>query len=133
MDAPSLNWLAIVAATLSSFAIGGLWYSPMLFGKPWARLVGLSDADLARGLPRVFGGALLCAFVAAVNLAFFLGAKATVGFGAFAGAAAGVGWVATGLVTTMLFERRPGALVAIDAAYHVVALTVMGVILGAWR
>ena len=28
-----INMLAVVAAAVSSFIIGGLWYSPMLFGK----------------------------------------------------------------------------------------------------
>ena len=28
-----LNYLAILAATAASFVLGGLWYSPVLFGK----------------------------------------------------------------------------------------------------
>lgn len=133
MDPSKINWLAVIVAAVSSFAVGGLWYSPLLFGKPWARLNGLSDDQLRGGTARVFGGALICAFIAAVNLAFFLGATATLAFGTFAGFAAGLGWAATSLTTTFLFERRPASLIAIDASYHVVSLTLMGLILGAWR
>ena len=32
-----LNWLAVVAAALCSFLLGGPWYSPALFGRIWAR------------------------------------------------------------------------------------------------
>jgi hypothetical protein len=32
-----INILAIVAAAASSFALGGLWYSPMLSGNLWNR------------------------------------------------------------------------------------------------
>jgi hypothetical protein len=34
---------------------------------------------------------------------------------------------------TCLFERRPPRQWLIDAGYHVVALTAMGAVLGAWR
>ena len=29
----SLNWLAIAVAAVSAFALGGLWYSPVMFAK----------------------------------------------------------------------------------------------------
>ena len=35
MDISTLNWFAIIIATLSNFLIGGLWYSPIFFGKAW--------------------------------------------------------------------------------------------------
>ncbi len=93
--------------------------------------MGLTDETLGRGLGAVFGGALVCALVGSVNMAMFVGKAATVGFGAFAGAATGVGWVATALITTGLFERRPGELMAINAGYHAVSFTIMGVVVAA--
>lgn len=133
MDPSQVNWLAALVAATSSFFIGGLWYSPLLFAKPWARLNGLAEEDLGRGMAKVFAGAFVCQLVAAVNLAFFIGGHGDWTFGVFAGFAAGLGWVAMGLTTTYLFERRPFALLLIDVGYHVVALTVMGTILGLWR
>lgn len=133
MDPSQVNWLAVLVAALLTFVLGGLWYSPLLFGRAWQRLAGLDDAQAQSKLALTFGGAAVCALIASVNLAFFLGPTATVGFGAGAGAAAGVGWVATGLTTTFLFERRPLALTAIDAGYHAVAYTAMGALLGAWH
>ena len=35
-----MNWMAIVVAVVVAFAVGGLWYGP-LFGKPWAKLMGM--------------------------------------------------------------------------------------------
>ena len=46
---PEINWIAVVVATLSSFALGALWYSPALFGKAWQREVGLTDEQVASG------------------------------------------------------------------------------------
>jgi hypothetical protein len=133
MEPAKLNLLAIAAAAVSSFLLGGLWYSPVFLGRRWAALTGLTEERLQAGVARVFGGAFVCQLIAAVNLAFFIGSEASFGFAVFAGLAAGLGWVATGLTTTFLFERRPLALIAIDASYHVVALTLMAAILGAWR
>jgi len=33
-----VNYLAVVVAAVVAFVMGGLWYSPLLFGKPWAEL-----------------------------------------------------------------------------------------------
>jgi hypothetical protein len=35
-----VNVWAVLAATASSFVLGGLWYSPLLFGRPWNRANG---------------------------------------------------------------------------------------------
>lgn len=46
-----INYPAIVAAAVSTFAIGGIWYSQLMFHKAWAATNALSDADsrAARG------------------------------------------------------------------------------------
>ena len=46
---PEFNIWAVLVAALASFVLGGLWYSPMLFGKAWQRETGLSDEKLAGG------------------------------------------------------------------------------------
>ena len=123
-------WTVPLAA-LAAFAVGGLWYAPPVFGRVWQRLAGLSDDDLrARSLGAVFGGSFACSLVAAAVLAPFIGADAGPGFGALAGALAGLGWVATGMVTTSLFERRPVALALLNGGYQTVSLTAMGLIIG---
>jgi hypothetical protein len=130
-----INYLAVFAAALSAFAIGGLWYSPLLFQKAWMRANGFSQADLAGGgEARIFGGSFVFSLIMAFNLAAFLSAPdTTMAWGATAGALAGVGWVALGIGVVALFERRPIAYGLINGGYWAVALTVMGAILGAWR
>jgi hypothetical protein len=48
MESVDLNWLAIIVATVVVFIGGALWYSPLLFVKPWMRLTGVTD-DSPRG------------------------------------------------------------------------------------
>jgi len=129
----NIHYPAVLVSALSTFFVGGLWYSPVLFARPWMHDNGLADADLKRGGGPVFAGAILLALVQAFVLALFLGPNADAGFGAVAGTLVGLGWVAPALATTFLFERRPRRLVVIDAAYHIVSYTLMGVILGAWH
>ena len=134
MEPLHFNFFAIVTAALVTFAVGGLWYSPILFAKPWMRECGLTE-EQARQAPmgRIFGLSALAALVMAANLAAFRGAKATLSFGLFAGAATGIGWVAMSLGVTYLFEQRSLKLWLIDAGYQVVSYTLMGAILGAWH
>jgi hypothetical protein len=135
MDPANVNWLGAVVAALSTFLIGGVWYSPILFAGPWMRATGFTEEELKQGsMPRILGGSFLLSLVAAVNLAFFLGGgEPDLGWGLAAGALAGVGWVGTSFGTTYLFERRPLKLFLINAGYHAVAFTVMGGILGVWK
>jgi len=133
MNPTDVNYFAVAVAALSTFLIGGVWYSPLLFAGSWARLAGLSEEELQRGsLLKIFGGALAIAVLMALNLAMFIGPDAGLGFGAFAGVAAGLGWVAAAMAITYLFERRPWRLLAINGGYHVVAFACMGAILGLW-
>jgi hypothetical protein len=129
-----LNYMAIIAAALSTFLIGGLWYSPALFGKAWMRENGFTEESLKGGnMAKIFGLAFLLGLVAAINLAMFMGPESNAGMGALWGFLAGFGWVATFVGTHYLFERRSFKLFLINAGYSIVALTVMGVIIAAWK
>ena len=130
-----INYLAVLAAAVSTFLIGGLWYSPALFHRAWMSANGLSDADLARGgAGKIFGVAFVLALLMAANLAAFLsGPATTVAWGVTAGALTGLGWVAPAIATIALFERRSGRYIAINGGYFGVAFVVMGAIIGAWR
>src|SRR5437764_459680 len=88
------NYVAAVVAALSSFAIGGVWFSPLMFAKAWQREAGLTDEEVGRGAGRAYGGGLVLSLVVAMNLAFFLGGHAGIACGAGAGALAGIGWAA---------------------------------------
>lgn len=130
---PQVNWLAVLAAAASAFVLGGLWYSA-LFARPWQAAAGLSDEAVKGGnKPLMFAGAFVLAFVTAAVFAMFLGPKATLGFGAAAGFAAGLGWVTTSLGVIYIFERRSPRLWLINGGYQTLQFTVMGAILGAWH
>ena len=133
MDA-QLNIWAVLVAALSTFLIGGLWYSPAIFGKAWMKENGFTEEGLKNSnMVKIFGLAFVLALVAAINLAMFMGPEDKPEMGALWGFLAGFGWVATFVGTHYLFERRSFRLFLINAGYSIVSLTIMGVILAAWK
>lgn len=133
MDFSSLNWLAVFIAAILSFVVGGLWYSPLLFGKAWLKEMGFADEDMQGDMARIFGLSFVASLVIAINLAMFLGPDASLGWGLAAGALAGVGWVAMAIGIIYLFSRHSLKLYFIDAGYNVVTFTLMGGLLGLWQ
>jgi Protein of unknown function (DUF1761) len=127
----NLNWLAVLAAALSTFIIGGVWYS--VFEKPWMAANNFTIENLkGRKMPFVFGLSFILSFIMAFNLAMFIG-KEDVTYGSIAGFMTGFGWVALGIAIISLFENRPLKYVLINGGYMIVSFTLMGAILGAWK
>ena len=110
MDLRQLNLWAILAATLSAFVLGGLWYS-VLFGKAWMKANGFTEATAPKGNGKTFGIAFVLTLVMAFNLAMFLNdSKTNVSWGATAGFLAGFGWIAMGIGVVAVFEREAAEL-----------------------
>ena len=132
MGLQHLNIWAVLVAAVSAFLVGGLWYSPALFGRVWQRANGFGEPPAPSG--KVFAGAFLTSLVMAFNLAMFLNDdKTTTAWGATAGFLAGFGWMAMGVAMISFFERRPWSYILVNGGYVTVALVLMGTILGAWR
>jgi hypothetical protein len=135
MENVSINHLAVFAAAISTFLLGGLWYSPILFGKAWQQESNLSDEQIkSSSKGKIFGLAFLFSLVMSYNLAFFLGDPA-IDFlmGALYGFLTGSGWVAMGIFIVGMFELKTWRYLLINGGYFIVAFTIMGAILGAWK
>jgi len=126
-----LNWLAVIGAALSTFVVGGIWYS--VFDKAWSKANGFTKEILkARNMGLVFAISILLSLVMALNLALFVGDAGLV-FGLIAGFLAGLGWVVPAFGIVALFEKRPLAYLLVNGGYMVVAFILMGAIVGGWR
>lgn len=127
----NLNWIATIVAALSTFIIGGIWYS--VFEKPWMAVNNFTNEDLKkRKMMLVFGLSFFFTLLMSVNLAMFIG-KQDWAYGTIAGFMTGLGWVALGIAIISLFENRPLKYVLINGGYMIVSFTLMGAILGAWK
>ncbi len=88
----NLNVGAILTSAISAFLVGGLWYSPIMFGAAWkkANRFGIEEPLAAGG--RIFAISFALSLVMAVNLAMFLNdPKTDLAWGATAGFLAGFG------------------------------------------
>ncbi len=134
MNMSNVNWLAVLVSGISAFVLGGLWYSPALFGKAWMKENNFTTADVQKGNKgKIFGWSFILSLIMSANLAMFLAdAKTNLSWGTTAGFLAGI-WVFCGIAITGLFEQKSARYIFINGGYLVIALTLMGAIIGAWR
>lgn len=134
MDLSSINWLAVIVAAFSSFMLGGLWYSPVLFARQWLAASGVDEAQAkADNMAVKFGIAFVWSLLGAACFAMFIGPNPDLGFAVAAGAATGFFWITGSYGINYQFERRPMSLLAINGGYHVAQYTIYGLILGLWH
>lgn len=144
MEVGNINWLAVLVAGISSFVVGGIWYSPGLFGKAWMKDNGFTEDDVRKGNKgKIFGWTFIFSLIMAANLGMFLSdpkpacptecaPRADIALGTMAGFLAGI-WTFGAIAIHSLFEQKSWRLILINGFYSLVALTLMGAIIGVWR
>jgi hypothetical protein len=129
-----VNVLAVFLAALSSFMLGGLWYSDALLGKVWRREAGDVREKAGTGHPaKVFGLSFLHALVAAFAYAWIVPAPAGAAAALGQGLLVGAGLVATSFGINYQFAGRRARLWLVDGGYHTAQFALYGLILGLWR
>ncbi len=134
----AVNYLAVVAAAVIAYAIGAVWHSPVGFGKYWMRLMSLNN-DSVRKMPLTAAQAmsigffvtLLVAYVMAMFMsltyAFTVSTAMQLGFWLW------LGFLAPTLANGWLWEGKSLKLFAFNAAYALVNIEVMAIVLGLWQ
>lgn len=143
-----LNYLAVFVAGLVAFALGGFWYSPLLFGKRWMKLMKISEGEMEKenqkGMAARYAGGFLTALFMAWVFAYVLeyvifwygnrtGSANEIVLGLQTAWWVWLGFVATKSFGHVLWEKQPLKLWVLNSGYDLAALVVIGVILGTWR
>jgi hypothetical protein len=134
MDFSNVSILAIILAVVANMVIGALWYSPVLFSNIWVRALGKKMEDIdPKGAYVGYGLTTLGGIFTAVVLSLFIHLLDTVTIldGALFGFLIGL-IAAFRELSPTFFESRNYTLFFISAGYHIVALTVMGIIIAAF-
>lgn len=130
----TVNIFAILLAAISAFLLGGIWYSPKVFGKIWQREAGYINKDDKTGHSfLVYLLTFLLSLIAALLFGLSLGHKPTVIYGATAGLIVGLCWVSASFGINYLFARRSLKLFLIDGGYHSLQFVLYGVIIALWN
>lgn len=141
MAEPIVNYLAVLVCGFVSMIVGSFWYSPIGFGLPWMRLMGITPKDVqkAKAKNKSMFGSYLIMFIAVLVMAFVLShfldyAEAdTFLLGMQGGFWAWLGFIATTMTGSVLWEQKSWKLYLINAGHYLVTLVLMGGILAAWQ
>lgn len=135
MTAVDINLAAVVVSAVAGMVVGGIWYSPVLFAKPWMSLTGRKDMNPGEGAVVGYITAFIGTLIMAYVLAHFVGYAGadTLVDGAITGLWAWLGFTGTAFLTTYTFSGRSKKLWAIDAFQYLAVFLVMGAILGSWH
>lgn len=135
----TLNFWPILVASLASFALGSLWYSPILFGREWLTMIKMREADIANYRHKSvwihYFTQFLVTIVTFCVLAFMMGflGLGDSGNGAFLGLLAWLGFIFPTAISSLLWKKDPIMLVLIETINTLLTLMIGGAIIGAWR
>src|SRR5438270_913157 len=113
-----VNYSAVLAAALAVFVLGWLWYSPLLFYKPWMRLRGMDPVAAMAGAKMPAGKLVIelarCLVLACVIARFvaLLGVSSWIG-AVHVGFALWIGFAVVMLAGSVLWEDIPWKAAAI--------------------
>lgn len=130
------NHLAVIVSALILWFLGAVWYSPVLFAKPWMAMLGIQkDASNKRSLVPGMIASLICDLVLSFILAHVIlwAGVATFEWGALIGFICWVGFFAAPNLPQGIYENRPFKLFAINNGYWLVGLIVVGGLLAVWH
>jgi Protein of unknown function (DUF1761) len=133
-----VNYLAVLVAAIAVFVLGWLWYSPLLFFKPWMRARGMDPAVAMAGAKMPAGklvvelvrcillAYIIARFVALLGVSNWMGA---VHFGFFLW----IGFPVILLTGSVLWDNVPLKVAAIHAGDWLVKLLVIPIIVSVWQ
>ena len=134
VDLGSINWWAVLLATVVAYAIGAVWYAPPVFGNRWMAALGKSKEQLGDPVKLMVAQFFLTLVIASVLAAVVVRFGAVTWIeGAAIGFALSLGLVATSLLSDWMFYSFNMRLYWIQVSHKAVYFTLMGAILGAWR
>ena len=133
-----LNWLAVMVLTVVYFALGGLWFSPLMFANAWTRAIGWNMEEGQRPGAAFYIGPVITSFLGVLALAMLTVATDSDTFaeGLVLGLVTAIGIVAAQIFLIGYFEPtkpQPMVWVAITGGYHVTAFLIAAVVLAIWR
>jgi len=138
MNAPSINYIAVVLATLSSMVVGSIWYTPKVFGNYWMKAAGITPSGNAKDAVRPIVITVIVSFITA----WVLAGAVSISFEFYGGSflvnslltalILWAGFTAARFITHDAFDGRPTGLTVLNVAHELVTIMVMALIIGVW-
>lgn len=135
---PDINYLAVIAATLSSMIVGSIWYTPKVFGNYWMRAANITPSGKASDAVRPIVITVIVSFITA----WVLAGAAFISWDFYGGSffvntlvtalILWAGFTAARFITHDAFDGRPTGLTVLNVAHELVTIVIMAIIIGVW-
>lgn len=120
--------IAIIISALSNFVLGGLWYSPILFGTIWLKEQSLTCEQLKSHGVRPYVFSLIYSILAAVGFNYLIMNSISLYNNLIIALIVGVLLIATAIGTNYQFAGRSNKTFLIDAGYHVARCIIYAIV-----
>lgn len=123
-------FIGLVLGTLHFF-LGGAWYSPIGFGKPWMRGLGITQEDIAEAGINVGAGLVVSALLSLMQTATLIVVLVGMGSvsaleGAAIGAIIAIAFSLLPMVKDRVWADRVWSVILVDAGYEILAAAMVG-------
>lgn len=134
-----VNYLAVLIAGVATMVVGFLWYGPMLFAKPWMKLMGHTKESLEKektNMGKTYGTSFVLALVTAYVLSHVMSlSQAFYNTSPVMTGLTSAFWMWLGFImpvqaTDVLFGSKKFKLFLINTGYQLASVLVMGLLLG---
>ena len=126
-----MNYLAVAAAVISSWLLGGIWYSKHAFGGIWCA-ENSSSKNNKRHPVVIFITAFILWTITAIAFGSAIGEGSPFWYATLIGFLTGTCFVTTSFGVNYAFAGRSIKLFLIDAGYLILQFTLYGMIFGYW-
>lgn len=113
--------------------LGMLWYSPILFGNKWMKMLNLKKDELEMKITDMvftISSTIIGVFLVAFLLELIGNYSVLIGL---ATGALIAGLIFTTSISQVIYSKKPIKLFLIDSGYHAFSLLIVGILLGLWN
>jgi hypothetical protein len=132
-DLAQVSWLGVIVGAAIYFFLGALWYSPVLFAKPWQAAIGWDESRRPPEMnPMTYVLPAAMYLIAAIAMAIIAAATGTdsITEGLVLGLITGIGFALPMVGVEATFDPnkpKPMAWFLITVAYHLIGFAILGV------
>ncbi len=127
MQLGAVNYFAVLAAAIVAMVLGFVWYGP-LFGKKWAKYVGVSEKEMMKGMPMAAVGGFVTVLISSFVLAHFVSGLA-LGGSLFVSVLFWLAFMLPKAAGVVLWQGKSVELFLIDASHDLVGLLLMSAVI----
>jgi len=133
----NINILAVIVSTIAYYVLGGLWYSPFLFGKYWDKAIGFKRPKKWKSpilfyiMPFIGCLVVSIAIALTMQLVHFASVQNAIVFGIILGVGFSVSTSMVNAVTPKM--EKPFMYGLVTGVYHLVGVVMVIIINYAWK